>query len=38
DCGDEIAEKRLMFNPHFLTCISCAEAREMEENNRKKMR
>lgn len=38
DCGDEIAEKRLMFNPYFLTCISCAEAREMEENNRKKMR
>lgn len=38
DCDDEIAEKRLIFNPHFLTCISCAEAREMEENNRKKMR
>ncbi len=30
DCGDEITEKRLLFNPHFTTCISCAEEREME--------
>src|SRR4051812_22286762 len=30
DCGDEIAEKRLEFNPHFSNCISCAEQAEMD--------
>lgn len=25
ECGDEIAEKRLLVNPGFVTCISCAE-------------
>lgn len=30
DCGDMISEKRLQVNPYFLTCISCAEEREME--------
>ena len=24
-CGEEIAEKRLLFNPGFNTCISCQE-------------
>jgi DnaK suppressor protein len=30
DCGEDIAEKRLLANPYFITCISCAEQREME--------
>jgi len=30
DCEEEISEKRLAFNPHFVTCIICAEARELE--------
>jgi DnaK suppressor protein len=29
DCGEEISEKRLLLNPYFITCISCAEDREM---------
>lgn len=36
DCEDEIPEKRLLNNPHFLICISCAEARELEEKQRKR--
>jgi len=28
DCGDEIPDKRLMYNPHILTCVRCAENRE----------
>jgi RNA polymerase-binding transcription factor DksA len=36
DCGDPISEKRLQFNPHFLTCVSCAEDREAEEKQRKR--
>lgn len=31
DCGDNISEKRLLLNPHFVTCISCAEIRERDE-------
>jgi DnaK suppressor protein len=34
DCGDDIPEKRLTFNPHSSTCVSCAEEREM--NSKKK--
>lgn len=30
DCGDKISEKRLLINPHFEVCISCAEQREMD--------
>jgi DnaK suppressor protein len=30
DCGENIPEKRLSVNPYFLTCVSCAEEREME--------
>lgn len=30
DCGEEIAEKRLNLNPYSLTCISCAEEREIK--------
>jgi DnaK suppressor protein len=28
DCDENINEKRLEYNPHFVVCISCAEARE----------
>lgn len=37
DCGDTIPEKRLLINPYFLTCISCAEDREIEEKQRKRV-
>jgi DnaK suppressor protein len=37
DCGEAIAEKRLLLNPHFLTCVSCAEDRETEEKQRKRL-
>lgn len=30
DCGDQIAEKRLLANPKFSNCISCAENLEIE--------
>lgn len=36
DCEEPIAEKRLLHNPHFLICISCAEDREAEEKQRKR--
>ena len=29
ECGEEIAEKRLMFNPWFNNCIGCAEEKEI---------
>jgi len=35
DCGDEILEKRLTFNPSSSTCVGCAEDREMEAKKRK---
>lgn len=35
DCDDDIAEKRLLHNPYFKTCISCAEDRENAEKQRK---
>lgn len=35
ECGEDIPDKRLMFNPHFLTCISCAEDREAEIKKRR---
>ncbi|HEY5267691.1 MAG TPA: TraR/DksA C4-type zinc finger protein [Candidatus Saccharimonadales bacterium] len=37
DCNDPILEKRLLINPYFQTCISCAEEREVEEKQRKKL-
>lgn len=37
DCEDEIFEKRLLANPYFLTCVSCAEEREIESKQRKKV-
>ncbi len=32
-CDEPIAEKRLLFNPGFNTCISCAEYNEMLRKN-----
>ena len=37
DCEEPISEKRLLNNPHFQTCISCAEEREVEERQRRKI-
>jgi DnaK suppressor protein len=37
DCGEAIHEKRLLLNPHFQTCVSCAEDREAEEKQRKRL-
>lgn len=36
DCDELIPEKRLLLNPHFQTCVSCAEEREMEVKQRKR--
>lgn len=36
DCGEDIPEKRLSINPYFVTCISCAESREVEEKQNKR--
>lgn len=36
DCGDSIPEKRLLSNPHFMTCVMCAEEREAQEKQRKR--
>jgi DnaK suppressor protein len=36
DCEDPIPEKRLLANPYFQTCVSCAEEREAEEKQRKR--
>lgn len=37
ECGEQIPEKRLQANPYFLTCVMCAEEREAEEKQRKRM-
>lgn len=34
ECSDPIAEKRLLFNPGFNTCISCAEGLEALKKSR----
>ncbi len=34
DCGEEIPEKRLMFNTCLTACVRCAEEREFEANQR----
>lgn len=36
DCDEPIPEKRLLSNPHFQTCVTCAEERETEEKQRKR--
>lgn len=30
DCEEDISEKRLLANPYFTLCVSCAEERELE--------
>lgn len=35
DCDGNIPEKRLSANPYFLTCVSCAEDRELELKQRR---
>jgi DnaK suppressor protein len=37
DCGEFIVEKRLLVNPYSMTCISCAEEREMYLKHRKRL-
>ena|SRR5271166_1383697 len=37
DCEEPIPEKRLLINPHAQTCVSCAEDREAEEKQRKRI-
>lgn len=34
DCKEAIPEKRLLANPYFLTCVSCAEDRELQEKRK----
>ena len=34
DCGDDIGEKRLLFNPSFSICVLCAEQNEREQKQR----
>lgn len=34
DCEEDIPEKRLLINPYFSTCVSCAEERESEPKRR----
>ena len=36
DCGDEIPERRLMANPYFLNCVSCAEEQELAQRGRRR--
>lgn len=36
DCEEPILEKRLLSNPYFQTCVSCAEEREAEEKQKKR--
>lgn len=35
DCNEPIPEKRLAINPYVLTCISCAEDREIEDKKKR---
>jgi DnaK suppressor protein len=37
DCLEPIPEKRLLLNPHFQTCVDCAEERENEDKKRKRL-
>jgi DnaK suppressor protein len=36
DCGEQIPEKRLLFNPCISTCVDCASDREVEQKQRKR--
>jgi DnaK suppressor protein len=35
DCGENIEEKRLLHNPYFTTCVSCAEQREIDSKRKR---
>lgn len=35
DCDEKIPDARLLANPYFLTCVSCAEEREHEEKRKR---
>lgn len=37
DCNEAIPEKRLILNPYFQTCVSCAEDRERQEKQGRKL-
>lgn len=37
DCEDEISEKRLLINPYCSTCISCAEEREKDSRQKRRV-
>jgi RNA polymerase-binding transcription factor DksA len=37
DCEEDILEKRLLANPYYLTCVSCAEERETSSKQRKRL-
>lgn len=37
DCGESIAEKRLLLRPYSTTCIFCAEEREITAKQRKRV-
>jgi DnaK suppressor protein len=37
DCEEPIPEKRLFLNPHFQTCVSCAEDREADSKLQKRI-
>jgi DnaK suppressor protein len=36
DCEESIPEKRLLSNPHFQICVTCAETRETKEKQKKR--
>lgn len=36
DCEEVIADKRLLSNPYFQTCVDCAEDRELEAKKARK--
>lgn len=36
DCEEDIPKKRLLINPYFTTCVTCAEKREYELRQRGK--
>ena len=36
ECEDDIPEKRLLANPYFMTCVLCAEAKEMDAKQRRR--
>jgi DnaK suppressor protein len=37
ECEDDIPEKRLLANPYCMTCVMCAEEKEMIERQRRRV-